>query len=606
MSSRRWGNVSYLDAIRPEPAWKTEFALLASYSADLVALVAALLALAGLDDDRGSGSKVDFATAIDQLAGRVRLLVQAGRLVAPAKPPRILTILDRYVREVQLDESIASWHPKVALAKHVPNDGPGVEWRLWIGSRNLTRDLAWDVGLTFVGRAAGPGSDIPGLIEVAEALAQHAQLPGVSPRQIRSELHRVRWTVPAGCSVRAVRLLTPEGSRGLPLEPDHVDRLIVVSPFLDGTVIGELGKWGADTTQRTLVSSRAELAKLAVQASRPLSRFNELLFLDAPVAPEQTALDSSEREDANSQDEEPEPRALHAKIIYAEAGSRRWLWTGSANATQRGWKGPNREIVADLEVSADVAEGLLGFITETAKTVRLEELGNPEPTSAVEDRLEAARKHVAATWDVQQHIADLIPRLTAETNPNPPDKDVELAVGLLSSSLVVWPRGAEQIELPPIVAADTTELILCRLSLEEVSVSWLQRAPLSPAPNEERDRQALVRYLDPRTFLQWIRSLLTGEPDGEGGGEWDGGVAIPTRRRKPAGPPHWWSPTMEEVLRSWSRDPVSLGAIDRKIHSFLKLYQDHSDTDLPAVDRAVVEKFHRTWQILRQELVEGS
>jgi hypothetical protein len=40
MSTRRWSNVSYLDAIRPDLGWRTEYAFLASYSADLVALVA--------------------------------------------------------------------------------------------------------------------------------------------------------------------------------------------------------------------------------------------------------------------------------------------------------------------------------------------------------------------------------------------------------------------------------------------------------------------------------------------------------------------------------------------------------------------------------------
>src|SRR5436189_6168229 len=112
MSTHRWSNVSYLDAIRPEPGWRTDCALLASYSADLVALVAALLALAGLDDDRGSGSKVDFANTIERLADRVLLIAQAGRLMAPAKTPKILAVLDRYVREVNLNETVASWHPK--------------------------------------------------------------------------------------------------------------------------------------------------------------------------------------------------------------------------------------------------------------------------------------------------------------------------------------------------------------------------------------------------------------------------------------------------------------------------------------------------------------
>lgn len=606
MTNRRWSNVSYLDAIRPEPAWRTEYALLASYSADLVAMVAALLALAGLDDDRGSGSKVDFANAVDHLAGRIRLVVQSGRLVAPPKTPRILTILDRYVREVQLDESTASWHPKAALAKHVQQEGDGTEWRLWIGSRNLTRDLAWDVGLTLIGRTDGQGADIPGLKEFAETLAQQADLPGATPRQVRSDLKGVRWIVPAGATVNSLRLFGSDGQRGLPQPPARVDRLAVISPFLDGTVVGQLGNWGTTDTPRVLVSTRAELAKLAAQAGQPLSGFAEFLYLDAPVSDEQTAGDISDRENADSQDEEPEPRSLHAKVIYAQSGARRLVWTGSANATQRGWTGPNREIVAELEVSAEIASGLESFITEIAKTVRLDELGEPEQSSEVEDRLEAARKNVAATWDVRQQNLDQIPHLVAASDPNPADAEVELAVGLLSGSLVVWPREQTKIQLPLITAADITELVWCRLRLGESSVSWLQRAPIDPAPTDDRDRQALARYLDPRTFLQWIRSLLTGTSDGEGGGDWDGETKTPARRGKPEVVPTWWAPTMEEVLRSWSRDPSSLKLIDRKVRHFLKLYKEQADSELSAEDRAVVAEFHQTWQILRRELVEGS
>ena len=188
MTMRRWANLSYLDAIRPEPGWRTDYALLASYSADLVALAGALLALAGLDDDRGSGSKVDFANAVDRLANRVRLVVQAGRLAAPAKAPKILAVLARYVREVPRDEARASWHPKAVLVRQIAEDGGEARWRLWIGSRNLTRSLAWDVGLTLVGQVGGgAGRGIDGIPELGHSLAAHAALPEISPDDARSE-----------------------------------------------------------------------------------------------------------------------------------------------------------------------------------------------------------------------------------------------------------------------------------------------------------------------------------------------------------------------------------------------------------------------------------
>ena len=606
MSSRRWANVSYLDAIRPEPAWRTDYAFLASYSADLVAMVAALLSLAGLDDDRGSGSKVDLANAVDQLADRVRLVVQAGRLVAPAKTPRILTILDRYVREVQLDETTASWHPKAVLAKHVQQDGEGKEWRLWIGSRNLTRDLAWDVGFTLIGRSDGQGSDVPGLSDLAAALAEQAALPGISPQAVRRELQQVRWVVPAGCSINSLRLLDETGPRGLPPAPNRVDRLVVISPFLDGTIVGALGKWGTAETPRVIVSTRSELAKLASQTGQPLAAYSELLFLDAPTPDEQVAGDVSDRENANSEDEEPEPRSLHAKVVFAQSGARRILWTGSANATQRGWNGPNREVVAELEVSPEIANGLDSFVTEIAKTVRFEDLGDPDEPDTTEERLETARKHVAAVWDVKQQLVELVPCFTAAVDPNPPDAEITLSVGLLAGNAVLWTRGTNSIQLPAVSQADVTELVWCRLSLEDSSICWLQRAPLDPAPDDDRDRQTLARYLYPRTFLQWIRSLLTGESDGEGGGDWDGEPKTPQRRGKLDVVPTWWAPTMEEVLRAWSRDPNSLKLIDRKVRHFLKLYQEQTESEVSAEDRAIVAEFHQTWQILRRELVEGT
>jgi len=602
MSTRRWSNVSYLEAIRPDPGWRTECAFLASYSADLVALVAALLALAGLDDDRGSGSKVDLANAVDALADRVRLVAQAGRLVVPAKTPKILAILDRYVREVNLHESVASWHPKAALTKQISDEANASQWRLWIGSRNLTQDLSWDIGLTLIGRPNSSGSEVLGIPELGQNLAQHAQLPGVSPAKIRSELRQVRWETPPGCSVKSLRMLGGDASRALPMEPPKVQKLIVVSPFLDGTIVGTLGKWGNTQTRRTLVSTRPELAKLSGQASKPLTGFQELLFLDSPVPDEQTAGYGTDRDNANSQDEEPEPRGLHAKLIYVDGSSGKRIWTGSANSTQRGWNGPNIEVVAELEVTPEVAAGLVDFI-QLASTVRHDELGGADEPDETEERLEQARKHVAGSWSVVQRCNEIGPVLLSTADPNPPDLDVVLSVGLLGATQAPWPRGAASVQLPRVAAGEMTELICCRLAISDASISWLQRAPIDPPPGDERDRQALARYLDPRTFLLWIRSLLTGDVCGDGGGNWDDDADSPQRRKVPKVDPTWWAPTIEEVLRAWSRDPSSLAVIDKKVRQYLRLYEEQKDIELTPEERIVVTDFHSTWLILRRSLV---
>ena len=605
MTSQRLASVSYLDALRPDPDWQTEFAFLASYSADLVALVAALLAIAGLDDDRGSGSKVDFVRAVEQTADRVRLILQAGRLVAPIKTPRILSILDRYVREDSQDETVSSWHPKATLCKHTLNDDIGVQWRLWVGSRNLTRDLSWDSGLTLIGSPDPSGIEIPGIADLGAELAKRAQLPGITADAVKSELNAVRWQVPDGCSVNSLRLLINDSVRALPSAPDCLKKLIVVSPFLDGDIVGRLGLWGDSTTKRWIVSSRSELAKLQHQTAAPLNGFEQLLCMDAPVPDDQFSANDAEKENSKSDDEAPEPRGLHAKFLYAVTATEHHLWTGSANATQRGWHGPNAEIIAELRISDEIAAGLNQFVGQ-ARTVQAEDLGTAPEEDPVEEQLEKARKEVCKAWNVRQTLLPTGPMLSATVDLHPANSHITLSVGAISCEVIEWPRGESSVRLPPVQKGDVTELMRVRLSLNEQSVSWLMRAPCDPAPDAERDRQAIARYLDPKTFLAWIRSELNEDASGDGGGEWDQSDKDLGRRNSRSMGPTWWIPTLEEVLKAWSRDPASLKSVDQKLKHYLSIIQTETTHPLSENDRHAIVQFHETWSVLCGALIGGA
>jgi hypothetical protein len=141
-----WPALSFLEGLRPAPDENVELALLASYSADLGSIGATLLALAGKDTDAGRGSPSDFADAVERLRGKVRVIIQRGRLAKMRRTPRIAAVLDQFVREVDFDEATHSWHPKAALVRTRSADGQ-TGWRLWIGSRNLTENVNRDVGL---------------------------------------------------------------------------------------------------------------------------------------------------------------------------------------------------------------------------------------------------------------------------------------------------------------------------------------------------------------------------------------------------------------------------------------------------------------------------
>ena len=602
MNRQDWARLSFLDALRPEPGWRTDFALLATYSVDLVALVAALLALAGLDDERGSGSKVDFANAIDALRDRVRLVAQSGRIVAPSRTPKVLGILDRFVREVAMNEAQGSWHPKAALVRLNADAGRAVQWRFWFGSRNLTRDLSWDVGLLLVGHEGAEGRAVPGVPELGRELADRGGLRIAQGRHVFEELRAVRWQMPPGCSVEELRLLL--GERVLPDPPREVKKLLVISPFLDGGVVGEFGRWGDERTRRTLVSTRAELGKLASQAGQPLERFRDLLYLEAPGVDVSATLGADDQDAPASEDEEPEAIGLHAKIVYAEYAGGRSLWIGSANATRRGWKGPNAEIVARLSVNGETASGLESFVEEMGRTVDVQMLSAPE-LDETEELLEAARRQVAGRWAVAQRIADGQPVLEAEAAPHPDDPEIALAVGLLGQPMVEWPRTERVLRLAAVPAGEVTEFVRCRLSLGASHVTWIQRAPMDPAPGDERDSDAIARFLDPRTFLLWIRSLLVGDPLTSGGGDWDAPASRESRPARPDGPV-WWAPTIEEVLKAWARCPDSVADVDRKVRRYLDATGDATKGDGTEEERGAIAEFRSTWEVLRRGLIGGS
>ena len=173
-----------LEALRPPPGWRTDRAILSAYSAEPRVLVSLLLALAGRDDDSGSGSRVALARTLDELRGRVAFVLQRGRIAAPNAAPRVLALLDRFVREAPWDEggpagaSGRSWHAKLALVRLVASDDGAAppQWRFWLGSRNFTLDTSWDIALSLetVQPGSSGGQTLEGIEQVAARLAEHA------------------------------------------------------------------------------------------------------------------------------------------------------------------------------------------------------------------------------------------------------------------------------------------------------------------------------------------------------------------------------------------------------------------------------------------------
>jgi hypothetical protein len=591
--------LSYLDALRPEPGWRVDLALLATYSADCVSVVAAMLALAGLDDDRGSGSKVDFANAFEQLKGRLHVVMQSSRLAVPRQRIPVLRLLDRFVVPVDADEREFSWHPKLALVRMTSAEDKYPNWRLWIGSRNLTRDAALDTGLLLISTRESNGAPLSGAAEVARRLLVRA---GRSPEDIAThtkELARLSWASPAGVTPVEMRLSGPDDRREWPALPDDARELWVVSPFLDAGTVSRFANSGRHDAQRYLVSTPGELLRLGAQSASAFTGYARLLsFESPPPEPGEPGLGSSDETVAVTRDEEIEPQGLHAKLLMAKHGHAWTVWLGSANATQRGWK-RNHEVIIQFESAARVAEGLIESLS-TGVEFRVDEGVKPAMESAAELQLEENRKRVTGSWVQTLRLVAAGHTVEAE-GPPPIDPDVSLEIGPLAGARHAWPREQALVALGGGADGVETELFEMSLRLGNLWSAWVQRVPSDRPFTDDRDHRILARFLDPRTFMAWIRDLLVDQPLTDGGGPWDADHLNRSHgrlARARSAPP--WMPTLEEVLRAAARQPAVLLAVDRKLRRYLA----HLPNDMPAADREVLREFEAMWQLVRSELVQ--
>ena len=590
--------VSYLDAIRPEPGWTTDLSLMTSYSSDMVVLVAVMLALAGLDDESGSGNRIDFANAHEKLRDRLRFIVQAGRITSPKGKPAILGIMDRFVREVRFNEHERSWHPKLALVRYTQPEQNHVQWRFWIGSRNLTRDASYDIGLLLVANhnPAEDGMEIAGMGDIGRVLMKMARLRTHTPASIKRELDSAQWIAPSDITIRRVELRHDGHITGLPDAPKELQELLVVSPFMDGGTIRQLGTWGGMKTRRLLLSTRTALTKLLEQARRPTVGFEQLLFMDAPD-------DESESVKFEELGDEAEQllRGLHAKLICAKMRDGARVWLGSANTTARGWQGKNTEAIVELDINEKLYGDLREFVAKG--TVLTPDKENDIDTDPNEKLIEDVRKYVVSAWDAKLSIRSNTPILSNKAALNPGFSGVKMKVGLLTSCPVECPAGDKIIELPKITTYQITEFVVVKLNIGDLQAEWIQKVELTSGLPHDRDQRALAQYLTPRVFLEWIRSLLHPEWVPDDDEKWDEETKKSRRRgESPTVSAPWWAPSLEEVLRAWARNPEAIALVDQKIKTYMRYLDERENEEKYHNDKKVLKEFATTWKVLRPEL----
>jgi hypothetical protein len=134
--------------------------------------------------------------------------------------------------------------------------------------------------------------------------------------------------------------------------------------------------------------------------------------------------------------------------------------------------------------------------------------------------------------------------------------------------------------------------------------AWLQIAPCDPPPDEDRDRALIAQYLDPHTFLRWLRSLLTDDPAHVSGDDWDAENHTPAMAavNDSGAADIGFMPTVEEILRSWAREPSAFVTADEKVKAYLKELERRADENGAVADMKMLNKFRQNWETLASEL----
>ena len=612
-------SLAVLDALAPEPGWETDLALFSSYSVDLVAVAAIVVALAGEGDNHERMREASLARACERMRDRFRVVCQAGRVAVPSSGASALVIADRWIREVRYDGNDRSWHAKLALVRYRSMEARDneAEWRLWIGSRNLTRDTSWDSALTALGRVSRTSDSIDqSVARTGAVLAAKAELPEWSATDVEDELRRLHWEWPEDMEVLSFAMwLDAQSAIGFPRAPRGLSHVVAVSPFVNGSVAKKLSRWGRRATNRQLLTAPATLATLAAQRGDPLVGFSSLHQLDMPAGAEDADADHQDETDDDQMLEVH--RGLHAKLLWARSTKGDELWLGSANLTERAWDGRNTEAMVHARMVPHVGESLIdGLVNGLSTEVLHDELVTvPSAEDPAEKALERLRNRIAAIWVARLERDEASDTVQCETELPPlrNNDGASLSARLLGQTdWVQWKLRATAVEFAAPELHRQTELVELELRSTEVpdlTASWVARAVMNPPLDIGRDRAVLARLMGPGAFLAWLRALLGDVSGGAGGDPW------PERTHGAPRPPGSWqsrvykTPTLESVLRTWMRNPAAVHQVDRELEKWAREIREVFSEDADENDREAlreVGRFEAAWRVIRDGLDLGA
>jgi HKD family nuclease len=544
MSFRKEDRLSVYGVLRPNEGQTVSRAVVATYSLDLIALLGLVLALGGEADDEFEQSPLGLVQAFDSMKGRLQVFHQHGRIVAPRAHRSILPLLDTMTIAVHSDEREQSWHPKVALVRY---EGASVEWRFWIGSRNLTGSSDLDAGLLLISSDNKFARPIPDIADLAQDLFETSKLTAPELKELRT----VGWISPPGVTVRNILWRRDGQKQNFIKTPllKNGQSACAVSPFVDRTGLTKILSAGCNTI--TVLTT--EMAANNCLPPRGISfRVGTAPEPDAEVSVEQQI------EDKKGEFAELPMGGVHAKLLAVTKGKSTALMLGSANLTERGLIGPNAEAVAILDVKNSVLTETLQQFVDSGFEFRRTIVDDQDRKREHERRKLDEQISLLLKIDLRLIYDELGLRLII---PKPFDKlarlaHFEVSPFLGSDEWVLLSSGLREALLlkGEVTVSTQTSLIAFRaacLSDPEIQRNWVLSLPVVGLNSTRRDQALLVHYIGAHRFRDWLRSLLEGV-DRTMGQRW----SEQTLDRGQEGNAKLSDLfTLETMLSNWARDP---------------------------------------------------
>lgn len=540
----RGASFSVFEALRPEAGERLDYAAFATYSLDLVAVAALVLSLGRAGEQELEAGPLSMVDALAEVAPRIDIVHQADRLKPATRSYGILHTLDRRIHAIRPPRG-SSFHPKIAIARYVDAKGRAT-WRLWLGSRNLTGGQDREAGLLLVGRSGGGvGRRLPDVAAMARDLLEPVAWIG----DRSEELVAVRWRAPVGVTPVGLQWRRAGERKRFATKLKGASDMVAISPFVDDAGLKALG--AGDVRLLTTVEAAEGLRAregLAVATCRP-----PVYEVEMPAEPPAAA-------PAIDDVSVPEPTGLHAKLLLRRSGEVGRLWIGSSNLTGRGMDGPNAEVLAELQVSAETVQALTEFAMDGAP-FEVEGVA-ADPDLASRRLAERALDHaiadvVAADLELRRGAEGL--ELASRTG-----FDLFLAEHRLESWLmtrpaapVTWKVGATSVTLVRggVPLRDETVLVCFRaerLAGDCPPRSWAQSVRFPGHDPDARDRAATAAYIGVAGASAWVRAQLEGIIGPEattwtGSRRWAGSEFAGAADELPL--------ALEEVLSAWARNP---------------------------------------------------